>query len=338
MFWIIIGLMLAAALLFVAMPLYRAERKLSTTALASVVVMCGVAAAVYTQVGSPGLEVSRQQQQHEMPGVEEMIGALATRLEREPNDVAGWQLLGPSYMQLGKPLEAITAFEKAVELESGRDGQTLADLGEAVLMADAEALNGRASQLFENALALVPNNPKALFYSGLAAVQRGDNELGASRWEALLATSPPPDVADTLRRRIAEIRGDGTEVASNPEPVTAPVEDGALNISVALGDAAASAGLPNATVFVIVSVPEQPGPPIAAARRSLSDLPAAVTIGDGDAMIAGRVPSAFEKLEITARVSLTGQPMAQSGDWYGRAIIDTAATDSVDIVINEQVP
>ena len=55
-------------------------------------------------------------------------------------------------------------------------------------------------------------------------------------------------------------------------------------------------------------------------------------------MIAGRVPSAFEKLEITARVSLSGQPMAQSGDWYGRAIIDTAATDSVDIVINEQVP
>jgi len=335
MFWIIIGLMTAAAILFVAVPLYRAERKLSASALASVVVICAVAGGIYSHVGSPGIEVSRQQP--DVPGVDEMIGALAARLEQEPGDTAGWKLLGRSYMQLGNPPMAITAFEKAVELESGRDGQTLADLGEAVLMTDAAALNGRAGQLFENALALVPSNPKALFYSGLAAAQRGDNELGASRWEALLATSPPPDVAETLRRRIAEMRGAGTEVPVNPAPAV-PADDGALSISVALGDAAMAADLPDATVFVIASVPEQPGPPLAAVRRRLADLPVAVTIRDSDAMIAGRVPSAFARLEITARVSLSGQPMAQSGDWYGKAIIETASTDSVDIVINEQVP
>jgi hypothetical protein len=55
-------------------------------------------------------------------------------------------------------------------------------------------------------------------------------------------------------------------------------------------------------------------------------------------MIPGRVPSAFARLEIIARVSLSGQPMAQSGDWFGSVIIDTASTHAVDISINEQVP
>jgi len=55
-------------------------------------------------------------------------------------------------------------------------------------------------------------------------------------------------------------------------------------------------------------------------------------------MIPGRVPSGFDRLEIIARVSLSGQPIASSGDWFGQQIIDTAASDSVQLVIDQQVP
>lgn len=335
MFWIIIGLMLAVAVLFVALPLYRAEKKLSATTLAAVIVIAAVSATVYSQIGSPGAHPAIKQEQ--LPGVDEMVGTLAARLEENPDDLAGWKLLGRSYMQLGNAPEAVTAFEKAVELESAKDGETLAELGEAVLLSDGRTLNSRAGQLFENALALSPNNPKALFYSGLAAVERGDAELGAERWEALLATSPPPNVADILRQRIAEIRGTEVPLTPEPAPAQADVASG-ITASLSLGQAAAAADLPDSTVFVIVRDPDQPAPPIAAVRRRLAELPDTVTIGDSDAMIPGRVPSAFARLEIIARVSLTGQPMAQSGDWFGSVIIDTASTRAVDISINEQVP
>ena len=54
-------------------------------------------------------------------------------------------------------------------------------------------------------------------------------------------------------------------------------------------------------------------------------------------MIPGRVPSGFSELEIIARVSHSGEPTAQPGDWFGQAILNTANGSEIDIVINQQV-
>lgn len=336
MFWLISGVMLAAAALFVAVPLYRRERKLSVVSIASVVLVAALSATLYSQIGNPGLESGRgENAAGEVPDIQQMIDSLAARLQENPDDLAGWKMLGRSYLQLQNFPGAVAAFEKAVEMESSQNGQTLADLGEAVLMADQRTLLGRAGQLFENALALTPDNPKALFYSGMAAVQRGDNALAAERWEALLATSPPENVQNILRQRIAELRGE-TQAPAAP---VAPEQPGTVvNVAVSLGSTATQANLPDTTVFIIARDPNQPSPPIAAVRRRLSELPATIEIGDSDAMIPGRVPSGFANLEIVARVSLSGQPVAQTGDWYGQQQVTTAASDTVEIVIDQQVP
>ena len=55
-------------------------------------------------------------------------------------------------------------------------------------------------------------------------------------------------------------------------------------------------------------------------------------------MIPGRVPSAFANLEIVARVSVTGEPIAQTGDWFGQRLIESSAGGAVELVINQQVP
>ena len=146
-------------------------------------------------------------------------------------------------------------------------------MGEAFLLGDGRTLNGRAGQLFENALGLEPNNPKALFYSGLAAVERGENELAATRWEMLLQTAPPPNIEGILRQRIAALRG---EVAEPPPQLAGP----AVVANIELGDKAIAAGLPDATVFIIARDPNQPSPPIAAVRRRLSELPMEVALSD----------------------------------------------------------
>ena len=333
MFWIISGAMLAAAVLIVALPLYRAEKKLSRTSMISIVTVAAVAGFMYSQIGTPNPDLQTQ----ESASVDDMITSLAARLQENPDDLDGWKMLGRSYFQMQNYPGAIAALEKAVQIEGSENGTTLADLGEAILMSDPQTILGRAGQLFENALALEPSNPKALFYSGMAAVQRGNNELAANRWEALLATSPPPNVQEILRQRIAELRG---ETLQPQAPVQEPVEasvDGVI-INVSLGASASAAGLPDATVYIIARDPNQPAPPVAAVRRRVSELPAAVSISDADAMIAGRVPSGFAQLEIIARVSLTGQPVAQPGDWFGQQVIDTAATEPVPIIIDQQVP
>ena len=290
---------------------------------------------IYYQIGTPTSSTQSSAQSGEQaPDIDEMVNSLAAKLAANPDDVSGWKMLGRSYFNLRNFPGAIDAFQKAVELEGAQDGQTLTDLGEAVLYNDQSAMAGRAGQLFENALALTPNNPKALFYGGMAAVQRGDKYLGAERWEALLATSPPPNVQEILRQQIAELRGE------NPAPVfpDATVDSDGLTVSVALGDVALAANLPDSTVFIIARDPAQPSPPIAAVRIRLAELPTEISIGDADAMIPGRVPSGFDRLEIIGRISLAGQPIAASGDWFGDAIIETSNASSVQITINQQVP
>lgn len=339
MFWVVIGVMLVAAVLTVAVPLYRRERKLTGTSVAAITVVSVIAAALYAQIGTPHTPSTAHE--GELPAVEEMVSALAARLQENPEDLSGWKMLGRSYLQMQNFPAAIEALEKAVALESAQDGQTLADLGEAVLMNDNTTINGRAGQLFENALALSPGNQKALFYTGLAAVQRGDNELAASRWEALLATSPPPNIQEILRQRIAELRGIEPEAevaAASPALPRSTADNAVVTVGVSLGEAARQANLPDATVFIIVRDPNQPAPPVAAIRRRLSELPATVSIGDSDAMIPGRVPSGFASLEVVARVALGGQPVAQSGDWFGEQVVDTSSPGTVEIVIDQQVP
>jgi len=328
MLWILIAVMLAAAVSIVAVPLYRTEKRLSIAMVVAIFTVTSVSGIIYSQIGTPNLPTQSVEQ---APDIDAMVNSLAARLAENPDDLSGWKMLGRSYFNLRNFPGAIDAFQKAVELEGAQDGQTLTDLGEAVLYNDQSAMGGRAGQLFENALVLSPNNPKALFYGGMAAIQRGDKYLGAERWEALLATSPPPNVQEILRQQIAELRGE------NPQPFYPDAAEG-ISVSVALGAAAMAANLPDSTVFIIARDPAQPSPPIAAVRIRLAELPTEISIGDADAMIPGRVPSGFDRLEIIGRVSLAGQPIAASGDWYGDAIIETTSARSVQITINQQVP
>ncbi|MGI9205942.1 MAG: tetratricopeptide repeat protein [Woeseiaceae bacterium] len=335
MLWVIIGTMLLLAVMTIVVPLYREQKRLSLPILAATLVMTAMSAVIYSEIGTPDANSATAvaaSSESQVPDVDAMVASLSARLQENPDDLDGWKMLGRSYFTMRNFTGSIAAFEKAVELESAQNSQTLADLGEAVLYDDQRALLGRAGELFENALALEAKNPKALFYGGMAAVERGNKDLGADRWEALLATSPPPNVQEILRQQIAELRG--TSVASIESPVSASV----VTVNVALGASALAADLPDTTVFVIARDPNQPSPPIAAVRRRLSELPAEINIGDSDAMIPGRVPSGFAQLEILARVSLGGQPIAASGDWFGQQVIETNSASTVDITIDQQVP
>jgi cytochrome c-type biogenesis protein CcmH len=242
-------------------------------------------------------------------------------------------MLGRSYMQLENYPKAIVAFERAVAMESPASAQTLAALGEALLIGQGSAGSSRTVQLFESALAAEPTNPKALFYGGVVAIERGDRELAADRWEALLALSPPPEIEDILRLRVAEWRGE-TQPAAQPRARSAET---VIAVSVTLGPAAASGVSPDATVFIIARDPDKPSPPVAAARRTVAELPALVSLSDADAMIPGRLLSGFERLEIVARVSMSGGPAAQPGDWYGDLVVSDPGGAPVSIVIDRQL-
>jgi cytochrome c-type biogenesis protein CcmH len=252
-------------------------------------------------------------------------------------------------MTMGNYAAAVDAFEKVVELESSQDAQSLVSLGEALLANTGASIDGRIAALFENALALEPNNPQALFYGGIGAFNRNDAETAANRWEQLLALNPPAEIQGVLQQRIAEWRGEAPPAMAQaaPAPATtspagAPAQIDRPGVVVAarisLGEAAISALPAEATVYVIARDPAQPVPPIAVARRRLSELPATVELGDRESMVPGRELSGFAEFELLARVSVSGQPGARSGDWFGSVIVKPSENNSVALSIDQQVP
>jgi len=332
MLWILFGIMLLVAAIMVVWPLYQHKRRFSATIALIVVGIIGLSASLYSYIGTPHTDTENLAADS---NIEAMVASLDARLKENPDDLNGWKMLGRTYMQLGNQPQAIAAFEKAVALEGSSNGETLVSLGEAVFTNDQATISGRAGQLFESGLALTPDNPRALFYAGLAAAERGDTSLAADRWELLLALSPPEQLQEILRQRVAEWRGQPS-LAEAPPPLTEPA--GVVAIDIALGDTTTMGIDPAAVVFIIARDPAQPSPPLAVKRRRAGDFPTVVSIADSDAMVPGRLPSAYEQLEIIVRISASGQPMAQPGDWFGQGLLRPADGASIAIVVDQQVP
>ncbi len=134
-----------------------------------------------------------------------MVARLARKLERDPDDLKGWLLLGQSYNVLEQYPLAVRAYERADRLAGGKSAEALVGEAEALVLNDAAQIDARAGRLVEQALALDPNSGKALFYGAAAAERRGDLPVARDRFKRLLALNPPANVRPILEQQIAAI-------------------------------------------------------------------------------------------------------------------------------------
>jgi len=201
--WIVMILLCFLALTFMIWPLYRCSHRLTPLLAAIIVVGVGLSAGLYRYMGQPGVPSGAGTH----PEGDALVAALEKRLEQSPEDLDGWLMLGRSYQSMKLYDKAIVAFETALALEKGEDAQTLVALGITLMERQGGEVPDRAARLFENALAIEPTNPNALFYGGAAAAQRGEASLAADRWEMLQRADAPPEIQDLLQRKINEWRG-----------------------------------------------------------------------------------------------------------------------------------
>lgn len=323
--WISMAAMSVVAIGFAAWPMYRQQQRFTALIAATIVGVAGLSAGLYNYNGSPAISSASAQ----LAGGDDMISALADKLKTAPDDIDGWLMLGRSYAATGNYTAASDAFEKVMELEAGENAQTLVSLGEALLAGSDSGVVGRISTLFENALAIEPNNSQALFYGAIGAFKRGNPALAADRWELLLTLNPPDEIEGMLQQQISKWRNEAPIAVSGVTVISADISLSPAAIEALPGDA---------IVFVIARDPAQPGPPIAVVRRVVSDFPTTVQLGDSDSMAAGRSLSSYAEFELVARVSISGQPGAQPGDWYGLLLVRPAENNRVPLFIDQIVP
>jgi cytochrome c-type biogenesis protein CcmH len=178
------------------------------------------AAAFYLMLGSPQLPgeplEARMRAIHNDRSIESLVAQVEAHLARNPNDARGYAVLAPVYLQLGRFSDAVNARRKVLAL-SGETAERQVDLGEALTAEANGIVTADAKNAFARALTLDPNDPKAAFFTGIAAEQDGDRHKAAAIWHSMLQKAPPgaPWIA-SVSEALARVGGAVPPVASAP--------------------------------------------------------------------------------------------------------------------------
>jgi hypothetical protein len=95
------------------------------------------------------------------------------------------------------------------------------------------------------------------------------------------------------------------------------------------------------TLYVLARDPKQSGPPLAVQRHMSNELPLTVELTKASAMMPTRSIDDANAVEVVARLSSSGSPMQQSGDYVGSmqySFDKQGQQGVVNIEINHQVP
>lgn len=294
------------------------------------------------------------------PALAELLPKLEERLTASPDDVEGWRLLGRSYLSVNEFTKAKNAFEKAVELDAN-DVPTLAQLAESMAMIRNGDLAGEPTSILERANAMDASNEHTLWLLAIARQQAGDHDAALAGFDQLaaIAADSPEALAtiEQMRSRSVKEMAIGAGNSSNTSTnniSNANTENSATDSSTKNSEANVGASLmvnvdltpqvmaavdADHAVFVYAKATQGPPMPLAVSRHTVGELPLSITLDDSMAMIPTMKLSSFPNVTIGARISLSGNPVAQSGDWYIEVSdVTLSDTEKLSLTIDQQVP
>ena len=314
--FMVLAAVLAVVVLALALrPLWQGSRGLAigiaTTAIASTF-------ALYHLVGTPA---ALDPQKLAAPDtLADAVTQLEAELERDPKQVEGWRLLGQAYTTEQRFDDARTAYARAAEL-SPQDPDVLVEAAQARAMAAPERrFDAEAVSLLQRALQAQPRHQRAGWFLGIAQRQAGQHAEAAKTWESLLGQVDARTAA-SLRPQVDAARKDAglpplpaAPAADTPAPVA--TAGNTLTVKVQLDPELASRVRlrGDASIFVIARAVGGPPMPVAVEKRSVQELPFEATLDDADSPMPTQKLSALREVEVIARMSTSGDAMAQTGD------------------------
>ncbi|NOT11442.1 MAG: c-type cytochrome biogenesis protein CcmI [Methylococcaceae bacterium] len=260
--------------------------------------------------------------------INKMVEGLAERLKSNPDDAKGWVMLGRSYQQLEQFPKAVDAFANAYRL-LGDKAEIMLLYAESLAFANNQSLLGKSAELIEKSLALEPENMNALWLGGLLKVQQNNPQGAVQLWRKLETLLPPgSDAQKQIQGVIADMGGPANTGPAQSE-VTKSENTSGVNIAVevSLTPELQKSVNPGDTVFIYAQALTGPKMPLAIVRKQVSDLPLSVSLDDTMAMMPAMKLSNFSQVKLLARISKSGNAMAQPGDLLG-SLEQVALSDS----------
>ncbi|WP_421950872.1 c-type cytochrome biogenesis protein CcmI [Pelagibacterium sp.] len=175
-----------------------------TVMLAILPVAAVVSLGLYAWIGRadlPGLPLAGREQpaQISVSDIEAAVATVEAQMEQTPDDVRGWLVLAPIYMEQGRFAEAANAWRRVLSLEPPTaDRET--NLAEALILGSDGVADDEAMTLLRSAVEADPIHVRSRFYLAGQLTQTGQYEEAVALWDELLGLATGDEAwVDTAR-------------------------------------------------------------------------------------------------------------------------------------------
>ncbi|MEZ5514397.1 MAG: hypothetical protein R3F58_11065 [Steroidobacteraceae bacterium] len=278
-------------------------------------------------------------------GSAEELNALRKRVEDNPRDASAMILLAETLRRKREFAESLQVFAKLAKTDA-MNADLWADYADAH-GANAGTLDDQSARYIAEALKLDSRHPKALWLRGSYQTEQKDFRGALATWQRLASILPPESSdAKLIASNIAEARaalGEGapplplqTVSAALSAPAAAPAVSlrGEISLDAKWRDRVA----PGSVLFVFAKPAGEAGPPLAVWRTTTDKWPMRFVLDDSSAMIPDRKLSNFRSVIVEARISRSGDAIAQLGDLQAvSAALDPRSTGALRLVISKEI-
>lgn len=190
----------------------------------SLALIAGIAFVTYAFLGNPGLPsqpfAARPEATAQNIDLGQAVKTIEARLATAPDDLRGWTVIAPVYMQAGRYADAERAFRRILALSPPTaDSET--DLAEALMLENGGQAVGEAATLLKSAAARDPQHVRSRFYLAGEAMRTRDFAAAVTQWNAIIALGKGDEAwMATARAGLADAEA-GRDGKPMPGPVTA---------------------------------------------------------------------------------------------------------------------
>ena len=266
----------------------------------------------------------------------QLISAMQTNVHRHADDPDRWMRLSELFLSLEATPSAIEALSRAYRL-SPENEEIATTYAQISFFANEGQLDANSRRVLEDVLAKNPQHEGAQMLMAMGEA-RSSNFDEAQGW------------ISRLRSGIAAKPGDHSQALASLDELSANVNaqqaQAALGIEVTVTINANLLPLVKGDDVLFIAIRDvNGGPPFAAKRLPISVIKqgqASISLSDLDAMMPERTLASARadkiQLAVVARISHSGNAIAESGDLSGNPVVISADQNQVNVEINQQVP
>jgi cytochrome c-type biogenesis protein CcmH len=287
-------------------------------------------------------EVEAKATEKNQAKLKQLMDLLKTKLKENPSDTEKWFLLANSYAAIGQYQQAAEVYLAAMNYIDKTDSKYATAKGsysQMLFQAAGEQVTPAAIQAMQEALAIDPLEPSALILAGINAYTLGDLKQAVLYWEKAKTKADENVITTFIDPVITQAKMQLAQAAPQMSQAQASTGKAKISLKLDIAPELKAKVSPEQTVFVFAR-PVGGKMPLAAEKLQVKDLPKTIILDDSKSPMPTANLSSVAEVDVTARVSLSGQPQQSKGDLFVTAekVKTNEAGKVLELLINQEVP